>query len=135
MKEQILLTFANSKSYTMAVAEAMPDSRFNFKPAGGGWNFRELLHHIAYGIEWWTENYIKGKKLSWDQPHATANKKETIKYLERSFAMLEEAIEKRKLTDKAIQGFHATIDHITHHRGQCVVYLRCNAINPPEYQY
>lgn len=135
MKEHILSTFQNSSNYTMAVAEAMPDNSFNFKPLGGGWNFMELLHHIGYGIEWWTENYIKGKKLAWDQPPATANKEETVRYLKSSFAKLEETINKATLTDKAVQGFYATIDHITHHRGQCVVYLRCNAINPPEYTY
>jgi uncharacterized damage-inducible protein DinB len=41
----------------------------------------------------------------------------------------------QKLTDKAVQGFHATIDHITHHRGQAVIYLRSNGITPPEYTY
>lgn len=135
MKQQILSTLANSQSYTMAVADAMPDSNYNFKPVGGGWNFRELMHHIAYGIDWWMDNHIKGNKVEWDQPDTPANKKEITKNLEKSFGSLIATIEKQKLSDEAVQGFHATMDHITHHRGQAVVYLRCNGINPPEYTY
>lgn len=29
----------------------------------------------------------------------------------------------------------ATLDHITHHRGQAIIYLRCNNIAPPEYVF
>jgi hypothetical protein len=49
MKEQLSATLQNSRTYTLAVAEAMPADAYNFKPKGAGWNFRELLHHIAYG--------------------------------------------------------------------------------------
>ena len=52
MKEQLLAIVETSRNYTLAVAEAMPDATYNFKPAGAGWNFIELMHHIAYGIEW-----------------------------------------------------------------------------------
>lgn len=75
MKETLLSTLENSRNYTLAVAEAMPESSYNFKPAGGGWNFRELMHHIAYGIQWWEENYIKGNEITWDQPPAKTAKK------------------------------------------------------------
>jgi uncharacterized damage-inducible protein DinB len=135
MKEQLLATLENSKSYTLAVAELMPENAYNFKPAGAGWNFRELLHHIAYGIQWWEDNFIKGKKVDWDQPAAKVNKKDVIAYLNKAYASLKDTISKEKLTDEAVKGFHATIDHITHHRGQAVLYLRCNGITPPEYVY
>ncbi len=46
----------------LAVATAMPDNGYGFKPAEEVWDFRELIHHIAYGIQWWEDNYIKGKK-------------------------------------------------------------------------
>lgn len=135
MKEILLSTLENSRNYTLAVAEAMPENTYNFKPVGGGWNFRELMHHISYGIQWWEENYIIGRETSWDQPPAKNDKKEIINYLNSAYSSIKNTVEKQKLTDDAVKGFHATIDHITHHRGQAVVYLRCQGINPPEYTY
>jgi uncharacterized damage-inducible protein DinB len=135
MKEQLLTTLESSQNYTLAVAEAMPESAYNFKPAGGGWNFRELMHHIAYGIQWWEENHIKGNEVPWDQPPAKNSKQEIINYLNTAYSSVKNTLGKRKLTDDAVNGFHATIDHTTHHRGQAVVYLRCNGITPPDYTY
>jgi uncharacterized damage-inducible protein DinB len=135
MKDQPAATLENSRTYTLAVAELMPEKDYNFKPVDTVWNFRELLHHIAYGIQWWEDNFIKGKKVEWDQPPAKANKKEIIVYLNKAYALVKDSISNGKLTDDAVKGFHATLDHITHHRGQAIVYLRCKGITPPEYVY
>lgn len=135
MKEQIISTLQTSRVYTLAVAEAMPENSYDFKPAAAGWHFRELLHHIAYGIQWWEQNYILKTETAWEQPPARRNKQEVIKYLNDAFSSLEKAAGKQKLTDDVVKGFHATLDHITHHRGQAVVYLRCHGITPPEYTY
>jgi uncharacterized damage-inducible protein DinB len=135
MKEQLAATLETSKNYTMQVAEQMPEKEYHFKPAGAGWDFTELLHHIAYGIEWWEDNFVKGNKSDWNPTPTKKNKKEIKVYLEKAYASLATTIDKIKLTDNAVQGFHATLDHITHHRGQAVVYLRCNGIQPPDYTY
>ena len=135
MKEPLFSTLENSRSYTIAVADAMPEQFYDFKPKGGGWNFLELIHHIGYGLYWWNENYIKGKEVPWDPPATKTNKKEVIKYLEAAYSAVKDTLEKQKLTDVAVKGFHATLDHTTHHRGQAVVYLRCHGITPPEYTY
>jgi len=135
MKEQLTATLQNSRNYTVQVAEAMPDDAYDHKPKGLGWNFRELLSHIAYGIQWWEANYIKGTETPWNPPAAKSNKKQVIDYLNQAYDELEKTISKGKLSDKAIQGFHSTLDHITHHRGQAVMYLRSHGITPPEYTY
>src|SRR5882757_1364125 len=114
MKEHLSAVLENSKTYTLAVANLMPETGYEFKPNEEIWNFRELLHHIAYGIEWWEDNYIKEKKTEWDQPPAKANKKEVIAYLNKAYASLKDTISKEKLTDDAVKGFHATLDHVTH---------------------
>ncbi|HKH62904.1 MAG TPA: DinB family protein, partial [Flavitalea sp.] len=95
MKEQLFVTLENSRGYTVAVAEAMPDDSYNFKPAGGGWNFLELMHHIAYGIFWWNENYIKGKEVPWEQPATKTNKKEVINYLAAAYNAVKDTLEKQ----------------------------------------
>jgi uncharacterized damage-inducible protein DinB len=135
MKEFLITTLENSRTYTLSVAELMPEREYEFKPVDTIWNFRELLHHIAYGIEWWENNFVKGKNVEWNQPPAKATKKDVIAYLNKAYASLKETISQGKPSNDAIKGFHATIDHITHHRGQATVYLRCKGITPPAYTY
>ena len=135
MKEQLLTTLENSKNYTMKVAAAMPDEAYDFKPDGAGWDFRELLHHIAYGIGWWEENYVKSVETPWDPPATKQNKKEIKNYLETAYASLKKTISELKTNDDVVKGFYATIDHVTHHRGQAVLFLRCHGLTPPDYTY
>jgi uncharacterized damage-inducible protein DinB len=133
--EQLLATLENSRKYTLSVAEAMPEASYSFKPTESVWNFGELLNHIAYGIQWWEANYVKGVQTDWAPPAAKASRQETIAYLRDAYTGLRKTLEKGPLGDDAIKGFHATTDHITHHRGQAVIYLRCKGITPPEYVY
>jgi uncharacterized damage-inducible protein DinB len=135
MKEQLLSTLENSRNYTLNVAATMPDDSYNFKPENAAFNFGELLFHIAYGIRWWEDNYIKGIQTAWEPPAVKVEKKESIKSLNKAYESMKITISSTKLNDDSVKGFHATIDHITHHRGQAVLYLRCKGFTPPEYIY
>lgn len=135
MKDQLLSTIENSRKYTLQVAEAMPDKDYHYKPEGAGWDFGELLHHIAYGIHWWEDNYIKGNKTEWAPPPAKTSKKDVVAYLTKAFDSLQKTVKGQTLDEQLGYGAHATLDHITHHRGQAVVYLRTHGIEPPEYVY
>jgi uncharacterized damage-inducible protein DinB len=133
--EKLVKLLENSRTYTLAVAEAMPSKLDNYKPATDVWNFREQLHHIAYGIEWWNDNYIKGIKTDWAPPATSRSRKEVVVYLGQAYDSLKETLTKEPLNDDRINGFHAALNHITHHRGQCILYLRINGIAAPEYTY
>ncbi|HEY0677241.1 MAG TPA: DinB family protein [Chitinophagaceae bacterium] len=135
INDRLLATLDNSRNYTIAVAEAMPSESYSFKPVKDVWNFGEQIHHIAYGIQWWESNYVKGVKTEWAPPAVSGGKTTLISNLKKAYAELEKTLNKGKLDDDAVSGFHATIDHITHHRAQCVLYLRGNGITPPEYSY
>lgn len=135
MKEFLLATLENSRNYTLAVANAMPEKKDSFKPVPEVWTFLEQLHHIAYGIGWWEENYIKGNKTDWAPTPTPKTRKEVITYLNSAYAALQNTISKAKAGDDLMKGFNATLDHITHHRGQLVIYLRCNGIAAPDYTY
>jgi uncharacterized damage-inducible protein DinB len=135
MKEYLLTTLENSRNYTLAVAEAMPEKKYGFKPTPEVWTFLEQLHHIAYGIGWWEENYIKGNKIDWNPTPVKKTKEEVITYLNSAYDTLKTTINKAKMNDDLVKGFNATSDHITHHRGQLVVYLRFNDITAPDYTY
>lgn len=135
MKKQLLETLKNSRDYTLKVIESMPETLFDYKPAVNVWDFRELFNHIAYGIKWWNENYVQGIESSWNPPVSKKHKQEIIREINNAFDSVKLNIENNHLTDQAIQGFHATLDHVTHHRGQAIIYLRGNDIKAPEYIY
>ena len=135
MKEILINTLQTSENYTLAVAEAMPEKAYGEKPVEAIWNFSELMNHIAYGIEWWTDNYIKKTESAWNPVTPKENRKKTIEYLRHAYSILKKAINKEKLSEEEIKGFYATLDHITHHRGQATIYLRFKGITPPEYIY
>lgn len=135
MMNKLSATLGNSKQYTLAVAAAMPDKDYSFKPTDEVMGFGELLNHIAYGIEWWEANYVKGVKTEWAPPATGHSKKEAMAYLEKAYGNLDKTISNGSLSEDAVSGFYATLDHITHHRGQAITYLRCKGITPPEYMY
>jgi uncharacterized damage-inducible protein DinB len=135
MKQYLLTTLENSRNYTLAVAEAMPGKDYVFKPVAEVWNFLEQLHHIAYGISWWEENYVKGNKTDWAPTPTKKNWQEVIVYLNQAYDALKNAIAAAEPGDDLIKGVNSTLDHITHHRGQLVLYLRCKGIAAPEYTY
>jgi uncharacterized damage-inducible protein DinB len=135
MKEQLKTILHNSKNYTLAVAAAMPADSYAFKPADTVWNFGELLNHIGYGIYWWEENYIRVTETNWNPPANLASKDEIATYLLDAFEMLEKTLAELPDSHEVNAGFHTTLDHITHHRGQATTYLRCCGITPPEYIY
>ncbi|MEI9809125.1 MAG: hypothetical protein WDO16_15390 [Bacteroidota bacterium] len=73
--------------------------------------------------------------MEWAPPAANDKKKQVVEYLTSAYDSLKQTIGKGELSDDAVKGFHATLDHITHHRGQAVLFLRLQGITPPEYVY
>ena len=133
MKENLLKTVRNSRKYTLAVAEAMPDSMYSFQPCEGVWNFNELMNHIAYGITWWESNYVKKAETPWAPPALQHQKEATMALIDAAYDSLEKTLDSIAINNSVTAGISATLDHVTHHRGQAVTYLRCKGITPPEY--
>ena len=135
MKAQLLSTIENSRGYMLAVAEAMPEDQYEFKPASAVWNFLELMNPIVYGMKWYAENYIQNIKTEWQPPAPHTTKAATLKSLEKSFDALKKEVNSVVLDEERVHGVYTTLDHITHHRGQATTYLRCKSIQPAEYVY
>jgi uncharacterized damage-inducible protein DinB len=135
MKEILISSLQTSENYTLAVAAAMPEKFYKEKPVDAIWDFNELMNHIAYGIEWWTANFIKKTETPWNPGAPEKTIEKTNAYLKKAYATLRKTINEVQLSEDAVKGFYATLDHITHHRGQATVYLRLKGIIPPEYTY
>ncbi|AFD05597.1 DinB family protein [Solitalea canadensis] len=136
MKTTLLENLEKSRNYTIQTAQSMPENKFDFKPVDEVWSFKELIHHIAYCIQWMEDNFLKNKEADWAPPSVKGSKSEIIDYINKAYADVTSTIKGvEKLTDAQINGVYAIIDHSTHHRGQAVTYLRCNHIDPPEYVF
>jgi len=135
MKEIILKDFARSKTYTISVAEAMPEKDYQFKPVETVWSFMELLHHLAYSLKWMQDNYVAGNKSDWAPPQITSSKKALIEYLIQTFDTIEKELQQINFSNEKISGFYFMLEHNGHHRGQAVTYLRCCGATPPQFPF
>lgn len=134
MKEIMKKNWERASQYTLAVAQAMPEKGFEFKPVSSVWNFRELVHHIAYALDWMNQVYILQKKADWQPTPVPGSRKEVLKYLTQSIEKVNTGLEKAN-SEKSTEGFYFMLEHNAHHRGQAVTYLRCQGIEPPEFPF
>ncbi|MFB9097809.1 MULTISPECIES: DinB family protein [Flavobacterium] len=135
----------NSKKYLLELAEAMPEDKYNFKPTEREMDFGEQLLHIKVNMDWLSTSYFGAEKIEKPKEASTYTKAEIITFLETSFNAVSKAIETTKpksLKEKVdffagpktkLQILNLLQDHVTHHRGQIIVYLNLNEIKPPKY--
>lgn len=140
------------KSYTLAVAEAMPENKFNYKPVLEEKTFAEQLVHTANNIYELSSRFLRDtlspvnmKSMEEKVKNNVLTKAEIIAYVSNAFDYGGESIgllDAKKLEEVIkFWGGSATKrkivlllnDHQTHHRGQMIVYLRLNGIAPPAY--
>lgn len=136
----------NSKIYLVAIAEAMPSEKYDFKPTARQKGFQDQLLHIKSNMDWLGSTYFgdpKSNKKSTDNSKLT--KEETIRLLIDGFDHVSAILKNtpsNTLMEKVdffagektkLQILNLLQDHVTHHRGQLIVYLNLNNIEPPKY--
>ena len=145
-----LVRLENSRKYLILVAETMPEKQYNYKASPESLSFAENLMHIGYAIDWHSQSLL-GERASRDWKTDTIFKvanKSKVKMLSTINKTFDEAITLIKQFDISKfndeldyfglkrtkrQIFLLLADHITHHRGQMLVYLRLNGLVPPRY--
>jgi uncharacterized damage-inducible protein DinB len=135
----------NSKTYLLEVATAMPENLYGYKPTEREMTFGQQLIHIKENMEWLSNAYFTDKEYKKAKDVKNYSKQETIALLEKSFDSVYEIIKNSdpKLLDAKVEFFagpktklqilNLLQDHVTHHRGQLLVYLNLNEIKPPKY--
>ena len=146
-QDQIVPTFLekwdNSKTYLLEVAKAMPLENYDYKPTSREMSFKEQLKHIQQNMEWLGSTYFNTSDRL--EKVESDIKSQTILELSNAFDRVGEAIKNTSPEDlktkvdffagekSKFQILNLLQDHVTHHRGQLVVYLNLNNIEPPKY--
>ena len=140
----------NSRKYLILVAETMPEDNYDFKASPESMSFAENLLHIGYAIDWHSQSLLGGRESrDWKTDTifkvATKSKEEMIETVNKSFdealklikhfntTQFDDTLDYFELQRTKRQIFLLLADHVTHHRGQMLVYMRLNGIVPPRY--
>jgi hypothetical protein len=133
-----------------ALAEAMPEDKWSFKPTQGAFTnartFGEQVKHVACANEAWAAQVMKQKqpeRCDLGGPSSAKSRADILAYLRESFAHMDEAITSLNVNnlvepvhgeywgDNRLSAVTAAVWHISDHYGQLVEYLRMNGLVPP----
>lgn len=145
LKDAWLEKWENSKNYLIGIAEAMPEEHYDFKPTERQMTFKEQLVHIKGNMDWLSISYFTETKFNKEKSTFSSSKSETIALLksgfENAYAIIERTSEVELIETIAffagpkskIQILNLLQDHVSHHRGQLIVYLNLKEVEPPNF--
>ena len=137
--------FKTSEEFTVKVANAMPESDYDFKLTPAQMSFREQMIHLSQGLDYILSG-LSGEKPNPPKP-ASKSKSDTEAFIRSSY---ERALDRvSKLTPEQLHKSYTTqegtmtgidmllmaLDHSTHHRASAEMYLRAKGITPPQYEF
>lgn len=140
----------NSQKYLILVAQIMPEDKYDFRASPESMTFAENLMHIGYALDWHSQSLL-GERESRDWKTdtlfkvANKSKEEMIVTLDKTFdkaitlikqfdtTQFDNPLDYFGLNRTKRQIFLLLTDHVTHHRGQMLVYMRLNGLVPPRY--
>lgn len=148
--ETLVANYERSKGMTLAYIEAMPAEEFGFKPTPEIRSYAEQLLHLAQGTFGLTANGTGADRMyasqNLEQDSTLQSKEEVKRIVNESFdyaissikamdpSSLGEMVERGPFSVSRLGWIQKADEHITHHRGQCAIYLRLKGIAPPQYK-
>ncbi|MEM8888388.1 MAG: DinB family protein [Bacteroidota bacterium] len=139
--EDLIKKWQNNKRYSIEVLQAMPEEYYDFAPVKGMKSFREQAAHIASGF-----NFQLKKSGLPALPGVKDKSKATMiaSYAEIFDALIQNLnnYQAEKLKEEASMWYGSSTklrmlnlmdNHLAHHRGQMIVYLRLKGIKAPAY--
>jgi uncharacterized damage-inducible protein DinB len=145
-----LPVWLEAKAHCLAVANAMPEELYAYKPTEVSKSFAEQMVHIAHTVELLTQRYVQGMEVKPNTPDASKmTKAEIIKLLEEGFDYTTNVINtitQEQLDETCVMyhsgntvsrafSFFYVQDHMANHRAKANLYIRMNNIKPPEYTW
>lgn len=148
----ILFSLTDTQQKVMALARAVPEDRYSWRPAAGVRSFAEVFVHIASANQLLTKiafSNLAGADLdkAIDEQSKTEKQQLTkariLEILDESFAAVRKTLESERPATLARdanffgaatsrRGVYVVMDvHIGEHLGQAIAYARMNGIVPP----
>ena len=137
--------WTNAKKSTLELATSMPEEHFNFKPTEEQMTFKSQLLHMVGNMNWLCSSYLGGEKIDADLKNTEYSKAEVLSILEKGFDLSLNAVKNlsTEQLEEKVEFFAGEMskrqiltlmnDHLTHHRGQAIIYLRLKGVKPPRY--
>ena len=141
-RSELLQKWKGNKSYTLKLIEAMPDEHWDFKPTDGVKSFGSQCAHLTTWLRTHSR-FVTG--VTMDKP-AVKTREDIVHHLTEFFDALLDYLKAAddEALDEIVPVFygkrsrefilHVMDNHLAHHRGQVVVYLRLCGITPPGYR-
>ena len=136
-----------ASEYTIEVAEAMPEEYYKYRLNENTFTFSQQLAHIITNLYWLNSTFvanesnpIKDAKLDdLSKNDLIKSLKDVFTYVEKSASVISDKQSKDPVIFAGVimdkkRIFYLMRDHLTHHRAQCITYLRLNNIEPPKYR-
>lgn len=145
VKSAFLEKWNNSKEYLIAIAQAMPEDKYDFKPTERQMSFKTQLIHIEGNMYWLGTTYFNLETVGEKEDITSLSKEELIIAIQSSFDGVHNAVtamDAKKFKEEVeffagpksrLQILNLLQDHVTHHRGQLIVYLNLCEIDLPRY--
>jgi uncharacterized damage-inducible protein DinB len=154
IKDALVKHWKVTGDFTIAVANAMPADKYNFRPVPAEMSFGQVIAHIANAdlgacatasgmqrptIPAKVTDAAKDQKVEVDKDTAVQFLTDTVNFCNQAVAsMTPEKLDAVVGTTRKATGFEwlwSYFTHTAHHRGQAEVYLRLNGIKPPDYVF
>jgi uncharacterized damage-inducible protein DinB len=144
--EEFLSKWENGKQFAIEVVDKMPDHLMDYRPDPEAMSFKEQVTHFSSAIVGISKGFLNGTEPAFASD-AKPQTKEELKafiiscydYGKATFTNLSEAelgeqIDSfaGKVTRRQMIGL--IDDHVTHHRGAAISYIRANGIAPPPFR-
>jgi uncharacterized damage-inducible protein DinB len=143
---RLLGHWEKSKAYAIELAKQMPADQYASRPNDEEMTFGQQMVHIASGIVYMIKDYSPTPPPQFDPKKA--DKETAIADLTAAFDagaaairkfsdadLLSKTVESEGQKMTAIEAIMLAFDHVEHHRGQAIVYLRYKGIKPVDYRF
>lgn len=137
----LIKKWKGNKRYTLKFVELVSTNQLSFKPVEGTKTYQSQLSHITTWLRTHSR-FVTGKEL--EKP-STKSKEDILHYLSDFFDVLLAYLEETNDEDlnEIIDVWYGKVskeailltmdNHLSHHRGQLVIYLRLMGLKPPSY--
>ncbi|WP_430966996.1 DinB family protein [Spongiimicrobium sp. 2-473A-2-J] len=139
--KQLIKKWKGNKRYTLKFVDLVDEEDLKFKPIDGAKTYQLQLSHITTWMRTHSR-FITGTEL---EKSSTKTKEDIAKNLEEFFDRILSFLENTNASELAeiVEMWYGKVsresilltmdNHLSHHRGQLVVYLRMMGIKSPSY--